>query len=155
MRCSIYSLILKKIIVDLGLVDRVIITGALSEYSDVQEAITESSFLVVPSYFEAFGQVILEGFLAKKAIVISKGCRIASDISENNALLVESNEIEIAKACNKYIENGQLMDLMAERGYKFCIENFALQNVIQKLIGIYAQILNEDENGIYNTLNDD
>lgn len=147
-----YSAILEKVISELGLENRVFITGALPSQSDIQDALAESAFLVVPSYFEAFGQVILEGCLAKKPIIISKGCRIASDFTEENALLVEPNVNEIAKACNTYIENRKLRDLMAERGHKFCIENFALQNVIKKLIAMYIQILDNNENERQNTL---
>ena len=136
-----YSIALKKIIFNLGLENRVIITGALPNKLDVQNALNECSFLVVPSYYEAFGQVILEGFLAKKAIIISKGCRISSDISSDIATLVEPNRNELSTACNRYIENRTLTQLHAVQGYNFCIEKFELSNVIQKLINIYIEVL--------------
>jgi glycosyltransferase involved in cell wall biosynthesis len=136
-----YSIALKKIIFNLGLENRVIITGALPNKLDVQNALNECSFLVVPSYYEAFGQVILEGFLAKKAIIISKGCRISSDISSDIATLVEPNRNELSTACNRYIENKTLTQFHAVQGYNFCIEKFELSNVIQKLINIYIEVL--------------
>jgi glycosyltransferase involved in cell wall biosynthesis len=138
-----YSAILEKIILDLGLNERVIITGALPGQCDVQNALDECEFLVVPSYFEAFGQVILEGCLAKKPIIMSKGCRISSDFSQENALIVEPNAIDIAEACSRFIENKSFRELYAERSYKFCIDNFTLHIVIQKLINMYSQILND------------
>lgn len=136
-----YSDELKKITTELKLQDKIVITGALPNREDVQEALHDCDVLVVPSIVEAFGQVILEGCVARKPLILSTGCKIADEFAGDYALVVDPAPAAMSGACNKLINDPLLRETIAQNANQLCKDTYQIEVIAANLENIYIGII--------------
>jgi glycosyltransferase involved in cell wall biosynthesis len=88
---------LERLTKEIGEEKRVRFTGYLPQ-NLVRAAYERCDVVVLPSTIEGFGLTVLEGWLYKKPVVVSKGCGSSELVIENvNGYLFEPNNIEELK----------------------------------------------------------
>jgi len=133
-----------KQIKDLRLSESVLLAGALPEYKDVLSAINDADILVVPSRAEAFGMVILEGSVLKKAMVISKNCNV-SDFYVDAAKVVSLSIEEVANAITHLLSNPKLRLKLGSQAREVVENNFKLDKVVLQIEKLYLNIITKDK----------
>jgi len=79
---------------EMGVKDRVVFTGYLP-HQLVQAAYERCDILVLPSVIEGFGLMVLEGWLYKKPVVVSRGCGVSELVIEGvNGHLFDSGDVD-------------------------------------------------------------
>lgn len=90
---------------------------------------------------ESFGLVALEAMLFKKPVIASKlGGPMEIVVDNKTGLLVEAgNEKELAGAILKLIDNTQLRQDYAEKGYERAVSEFSLGNYIKSITALLRE----------------
>ena len=102
---------LKKKVLDENIRD-VIFTGSRN---DVEDIIPECDILILPSFSESFGLVLIEALACGKAVIGSDVGGIGEIITEDVGLLVNPNKISsIAKAIDKLVNDENLRLKLSE-----------------------------------------
>ena len=132
---------LKKLVVDLGIRERVILTG---DVSDIRIAYSALDISVLPSAFpEPFGGVVVESMAYGKPVV---GTRIGGTIEQiedgTTGLLVEPNNTEeLARAITILLRDSNLRRKMGSAGRERFLRLFEFQLYYESIIGIYHDLL--------------
>ena len=132
---------LKKLVVDLGIRERVILTG---DVSDIRIAYSALDISVLPSAFpEPFGGVVVESMAYGKPVV---GTRIGGTIEQiedgTTGLLVEpNNPEELARAITILLRDSNLRRKMGSAGRERFLRLFEFQLYYESIIGIYHDLL--------------
>lgn len=92
-------------------------------YSTVRQA----DIVLVCSRSEAFGRVVVEGMLLKKAVIATNAGGIPELIQDgDNGLLYEpGNHVQLADRVGYLVDNREKIIELGECGYRFAMENFA------------------------------
>ena len=91
---------------------------------------------VVPSTEpEPFGMVAIEAMMAKKPVVAANHGGLMEIVVHNETgFLVEpNNKITLKEALEKLINNPELRTNFGEKGFQRAIENFSIENYVQKI----------------------
>lgn len=140
---SQYLADIKKLIIDLGLDGRVLITGYLND-SDKLSALSSSDLFILPSYGENFGLAVVEAMACGLPVVISDQVGIFRDVQTASAGLVtpcDSNKI--ATAILKIIslpDSGRSLGL---NGMKLVSDKFTLARMSSLMDSAYKDILSK------------
>ena len=83
--------------------------------------------LILPSYREGFGSVLIEAAASKVPIIASDiaGPKDFIDHMKNGYLIKPKDSIEIKNALNFYRENNKLLKTFSENAYQKCIKYFS------------------------------
>ncbi len=114
-------------------------------HKDIVEWYQKASILAFPSFSEAFGVVLLEA-LACGTPVISTPVGGIPDIvqnHENGILVPPNNSLKLADAIQYLLDNKDIRTKMSKEGRKWVVKNFSLDVIINRLCGIYQNILNQ------------
>lgn len=97
------------------------------------------NLVILPSNSEAFGYVLLEAFLYKKAVFCTSVGGIIDIVrNKENGLLFETNQlIDLAKAINYYSVKKNLLNEMGTRGFEDIVKHFSLECMLKKHIEIF------------------
>ena len=125
---------------NLGLSERVILTGCLPSARDVWAAMIDADIIVVPSRFECFGQVILEAALVGRPLVLTSGCNITTHLNKSMALVAEPQPMSLAEACAKFFADPKLQKKYAEKARRVVKSEYDINVVAEKLEAIYSRI---------------
>ena len=124
-----------------GLTNKVLFTGLLSG-GDKHSAIVDSEMLVLPSYSENFGMVVIEAMACGTPVVISNKVGIAKEVQEYNAgIVTEISASDLAGNIRKLLSNPGLRDTLARNGKRMVTENYDIDKVVQKMINGYNSII--------------
>lgn len=128
-----------------GVVDRVDFIGEV-EGTDKNTLIRQASCLVLPSYHENFGMVVIEAMATGTPVVVSEAVGLSTVVRAANAGIVTLGEpSDLALALNKIISNPKLARYMGERGREFAYRNFDWDNVAQKALKLYRSCIEGSE----------
>ena len=110
---------------------------------DNEKLMATADICVFPSRNDSFGAVTIESWAAKKTIVACKSPGPLATISHmNDGVLVEIDNIQqLAKALNNLINNRNLIEKLAENGYKKFKKNYTEKVFGNNIIDIYTKIL--------------
>ena len=123
---------LEQQIIGLQLSNKVILIPFTTEITKIWQAI---DIAVVPSTEpEPFGLVAVEAMLAKKPAIGSNHGGLTEIIvnTETGFLVEPNNEIQLAEAISKLIENPELRKLYGENGYQRAISEFSADSYVNK-----------------------
>ena len=83
--------------------------------------------LILPSYREGFGSVIIEAAASKVPIIASDipGPKDFIDHMKNGYLIKPKDSTDIKNALNFYRENNKLLKIFSENAYKKCAKYFS------------------------------
>lgn len=97
---------LKKLISELGLEDRIILTGPLYGPSKF-EALVDADVFVLPSdEYESFGMAAAEAIACGTPVIVTSNCGISEWIDPASGIIVEADEKSIKDAIIKILESG-------------------------------------------------
>lgn len=103
----------------------------------------QHNLMILPSYDENFGNVVIESLSVGTAVLISKNVGLADYVAENNwGWICELNEADISKNINLIQhENDKLLTIrqQAPAGIR---NDFKDENLAQKYLDMYHQIIN-------------
>jgi len=111
--------------------------GKLSSEKSVQEILSKADVLVSPSFAEGMPVTIMEAMAQGLAIIATDVGAVSTLVNENNGWLISSPEPkQIAEAMRNAINSKDTMMTKKENSIKKIKENFLLETVTDKLIGL-------------------
>jgi starch synthase len=108
------------------------------------EKYQKASIFVLPSFYEAFGMVLLEALACETpAISTYTGGTPEIVISGINGILVPvNNHVKLAAAINYLLENKNVRTEFGRNGRKIVENNFSIETAVKKLCRIYERLAN-------------
>ncbi len=103
---------------------------------------------VIPSYYEPFGLVTLEGMASKTPVVASNVGGLSTIINDNeNGLLFEPrNPMDLKNKIMKLYQSEELRNRLAERAYQDVSENYSWHKAVEKIAELYQSLTKKNEN---------
>lgn len=117
--------------------------GYISQ-QDKYNAMSACEFLCQPSLNESFSLVIMENWLCKRPVLVHEGCEVTRNfVSRSDGGLYFRNYPEF-ESCTEYLlKNKKISAIMGLNGMEYVTSNFKHDNVIEKYINFFKEILNE------------
>jgi glycosyltransferase involved in cell wall biosynthesis len=133
---------LKSLAKKLGIKDRVLFTGSLSE-NDLKWALLSANIFVLPSEDEGFPEVLLVAMgLGKPVIATNVGDVREILIPNENGLLIRKRQPEdLLKAILKLIFNRKFSCTLAENAQKTVASKYSVQKMAEKLMNVYSLLI--------------
>ncbi|MEM2741204.1 MAG: glycosyltransferase family 4 protein [Nitrososphaeria archaeon] len=125
----------------LGLSDSVRFMGYVSEKVKLK-ILNESMVLVLPSFIEGFGLVILEAFAMKKPVIASKVPPMTEIIDHgvDGYLVSPFNECEWAEKIIDILQHPKIASEMGSRGRIKVEKHFTIKKAVDRLEKLYSYI---------------
>lgn len=111
--------------------------------SKIQDSITNSSVIVLPSYREGFSKVLMEAQACSRPVITSNvtGCKDAI-IDNKTGYLVEPESVDdLVNKMENFINNPELIKQMGEAAYQHALKNFTLKKAIHAHQEMFTRIL--------------
>ena len=125
----------------LGLCDRIVYTGPVGG-ADKPELLRHCRMLVLPSYSENFGNVVLEAMALGRPVVVTPEVGIASLVRECGAGLVAEGDPErLAGAVATLLANPDAAERMGLVGRETVQERFTWDAVARRMEEVYEEVL--------------
>lgn len=140
---EIFEIDLKNKIKEYNLEEKVIV---IPFQKDITRFWNSIDIAVVPSTEpEPFGMVVIEAMLAKKPVVASNhGGPTEIVIDNETGFLFESNnEILLANAIQKLVDNPNLRNSFGEKGYQRVLNTFSLESHVNHFEKIFYEMLHK------------
>lgn len=133
-----YSAVIKELIAELGIEDRVILCGPV-EKNDMPWFYNLASALVYPSLFEGFGYPPLEAFSCGCPVAASNATSIP-EITGDAALLFDpKNEKAIAESLLTILFDVKLRKELTAKGFTQ-LKKFSWPETVEKTIALYKKV---------------
>jgi glycosyltransferase involved in cell wall biosynthesis len=131
---------MKEVAWELGVYDKVYFTGYLSD-EELNKAFKVSDVLVVPSLYEPFGMVALEGMINKLPVIVSDTGGLAEIIEDSvNGLKVPPNNSEaLSKKLIALLSDENLKRRISKFGFKTAKEKYSWVKIAHETIDIYRK----------------
>lgn len=130
------KLILEKLVLELGLINRVHFLGIRN---DVYKIIKASDCVIVSSHWEGFGLAAVEGMAANKPVIASNVNGL-NDIVKGAGVLFEcGNDKELAFQIKSILEDSQRLEEVTEACYKRS-KKFSIEKMVIKHINLYESL---------------
>jgi glycosyltransferase involved in cell wall biosynthesis len=125
-----------------GIEQSILFTGVL-DYESVTSAFVDCTLFVLPSEYEAFGIVAAEAQAARKPVVATRVGGVPNVVKDGETgLLVDyGNSDDLAQRICDLLENKDKRLAFGEAAFDWVKDNFAIQNVVDKLERVYGEIL--------------
>lgn len=116
-------------IIDLGFVS----------IEDKQNAFAACTLLCNPSHFESFSLVIMEGWLARRPVLVSGRCAVTKNFArETNGGLWYDNYAEFRECLSYLMKNRDVSVAMGENGYQYVMEHFTHERIAKNYLAFIA-----------------
>lgn len=145
-----YGQSLERQIRDLGITDRVLITGGLPQGDPrLIGLIQESRAVLLPSISETFGLVLLEAWAAGTAVISSRTSGASALIrdGENGWLFDLSYPKAFHQAVSQTIQNSDLRARLAESGRELVHREYDVTSIAGKVKQLYRELI-EDKHAL-------
>lgn len=136
-----YQTKLLKLVKKLKLEEKVHFIGAIP-HGDLVSYYNSSDLVVVPSLYESFGLVTLEGFATEKPIIASNVGGLASIIvDEVNGILFEPNNVtDLRDKINLILNNKLLRDQIAKQAF-LDVNKYSWDTTANHVFQVYENLL--------------
>lgn len=133
---------IKQLITSLGIINKVIFTGMISEKEKIN-AFVDSSIVVNVEPKNVFGLVPLEAAACSTPVIVSKGNAINNIIKQGQfGFSVEYGDVsDLSKKMNKLIYDDALREEMGRKGREFVFNNFSWNSIITRLEKVYEEVI--------------
>lgn len=137
-----YRAVLDGIAARCGVTPRIAFTGGVHG-ADKAALLTNATMLVLPSYSENFGNVVIEAMAAGCPVIVSRDVGLADAVRSTGAGLVVDGEPDtLGAAMSRLLGDAQLRREMGERGRVVAHERYTWQAVAAQMEQLYAAVLN-------------
>lgn len=104
---------------------------------DKHNAFAACTVFCNPSYFESFSIVIMEAWLAKRAVLVSAHCAVTTDfVRKANAGLWYADYREFRECLQYLFDHREVIRLMGENGCRYVLNHFEHGKVAEKYVNI-------------------
>ena len=130
---------LKDLVYSLGLQDKVLFTGFISDEL-LPVFYSAADAFVYPSLYEGFGLPPLEAMSCKTPVITSNTTSIP-EVTGDSALLINPHDInDLSESIRKLVNDDDLKLELAEKGYKRSLQ-FSWKQTAEKTINAYKNII--------------
>jgi glycosyltransferase involved in cell wall biosynthesis len=120
---------------------RVVFTGAVDAH-EKQALLTHARLLVLPSYSENFGNVVVEAMAAGCAVVVTPEVGIAPALEESGAgWVVDGDPKTLGSRLSELSANASLRQAMGERGRAAARRDYSWDRVAERMESAYQTVL--------------
>jgi len=138
-----YTATLKDLAREAGVLDRVCFTGAVRD-DEKWTMLARANVLVLPSYSENFGNVVLEAMAAKCPVVVTPEVGLAATVQQSGSGLVVSGDPEpLARAIESILSDHASAEAMGEAGRKTVEQKFSWDAIAAETEGVYRELISE------------
>lgn len=124
--------------------DRVHDLGFVS-VEDKHDAFAACTILCNPSYFESFSIVIMEGWLAKRPVLVSEHCAVTTNFClETDGGLYFRDYPTFAGTVDYLLGHPQVADQMGENGFEYVMEHFTHEMIAKKYLQFITDCLKDE-----------
>ena len=120
--------------------DKVVFTGMLNEPQKIA-ALSRADILVLPSYSEVRGIVVLEAMASGLPVVITTTCNFPEVEQAGAGIIIEPDIEQLTLALEKLLNDKQLRIQMGLKGKKLVLENYTWDKIARQMINLYKQII--------------
>ncbi len=133
-----------KVIADkAGVSDRIQFLGAVNS-SDKLTLLRRSRLLVLPSYSENFGNVVLEAMQQGCPVVVTPEVGLAETVAKTESGIVCSGTPEeLSKALLRILKDSQLAERFSKNGIKTARTQFSWEEVGRQMEGVYKGVISK------------
>jgi glycosyltransferase involved in cell wall biosynthesis len=137
-----YKEYLTKLARDLNVEENVLFTGPLYN-SDLVSAYVDSDFVVVPSRYETFPNVILEAYACRKPVIASNILSMSDIVINNETGLLFTSEsfVDLSKCISHLLDNSYLIQKMGHLALKKVTLNYDIDIIISQLLSLYGSLI--------------
>lgn len=112
---------------------------------DKHDAFAACTILCNPSYFESFSIVIMEGWLAKRPVLVSEHCAVTTNFCmETDGGLYFRDYPTFAGTVSYLLDHPQVADQMGENGFEYVMEHFTHEMIAEKYLRFLDKCLGEN-----------
>lgn len=105
------------------------------------QLLNSATMLVLSSYNENFGNVVLEAMAHQCPVVVTPEVGAAEVVTEAKAGIIESGEPALfAQAISKLLNNNKLRQEYAENGYKWVLKHYSWANIASQMLTQYKKL---------------
>ena len=120
-----YLSAINDLVKDLGLENRVILTGILTEEMK-RRALREADIFVLPSRYDAFPVTVLEAWASSTPVITTKHCGSSDLVRRAGGPVVEGDEVSIASAINQLLDDREMIRIYMEKARDILIGELEL-----------------------------
>jgi glycosyltransferase involved in cell wall biosynthesis len=136
-----YRAVLDPIAARLGVSSRIIFTGRVHG-ADKSALLSHARFLVLPSYSENFGNVVIEAMAAGCPVIVSKDVGLAREVQAIGAgLVVDGDADTLSGAMSHLFGDAVLRQDMGERGRVAAHQRYSWRVVAAQMEELYSSLL--------------
>ncbi len=106
-----------------------------------------SDILVIPSYYEPFGLVALEGMASNVPVIASNvgGLMNIVENAKDGFLFEPRNPLSLKEKVSLIYNSQELRQRLAQNGYEK-VKNYSWNSMVKKIDGIYKDLIRKNEN---------
>lgn len=135
-----YRAVLEDVAARVGVTSRVTFTGAVHG-ADKAALLAHAQMLVLPSYSENFGNVVVEAMAAGCPVIVSPEVGLADVVKQTGAgWVVAGDAVELGEAVARLLANPELRRDMGSRGRTVAAERFSWSVVARDMEALYASV---------------
>lgn len=124
--------------------DRIHDLGFVS-VEDKHNAFAACTILCNPSYFESFSIVIMEGWLARRPVLVSEHCAVTTNFClETDGGLYFKDYPTFAGTVDYLLDHPNVADRMGENGFSYVMEHFTHEVIAEKYLRFLNRCLGEE-----------
>jgi glycosyltransferase involved in cell wall biosynthesis len=135
-----YTPVLEGMAERLGVRDRIVFTGPVHG-ADKAALLRHARILVLPSYSENFGNVVIEAMAEACPVVVSRAVGLAETVEASGAgLAVEGDSASLASAIERLLHDRMMREQMGQRGARTARDSYAWPAVAKLMEDLYASL---------------
>lgn len=137
-----YRAVLDGMAARFGVSERIAFTGSVHG-ADKAALLANARMLVLPSYSENFGNVVIEAMAAGCPVIVSRAVGLADAVQSSRAgLVVDGDPDTLSGAMSLLLNDAGMRREMGERGRAVTTERYTWQVVAAQMEDLYAAVLN-------------
>lgn len=131
---------LKRFIIESNIEQRVLFTGFLQGDEKVC-AYIDADVYVLPSYYDAFPNTVLEAMSYGTPVIVSNHCGIVEWLNKDEACICSPNETELYNSFLNVLLNDKLRASLSEKGRQVTNDRFGWDKVVRKVEEVYLSLI--------------
>lgn len=129
-----------KLVGQLNCKRNVIFTGLISD-EELSCAYEVANVVIVPSFFEGYGRVVLEAWVHQRPVIVTESVGLAELVSSDGGIVVKTGDSDqLAYAALKLINDPKLAERMGKKGFQKLRKEFTWKVGAESLERIYYSL---------------
>jgi glycosyltransferase involved in cell wall biosynthesis len=138
-----YKLVLETLASKNGAKERIAFAGAVLG-ADKDALLRHAAMLILPSYSENFGIVVLEAMAAGCPVVVTPEVGAAEIVTKSGAgLVLNGNPEALGRGINELLLHTQILKGMGERGKAAAAERYTWLSIARQMENVYRDVVSQ------------